>query len=86
MTNNRINGVYSKLQSEKGSLPQLAEMNLVMRLISTSCGSGPPLEERGIKDNSPLAACSCCSQIFGVMWKLKVHVTELFYRTWGYLT
>lgn len=53
MTNDRVNEVYSKLQSKKRPLPQLAEMSLVMRLICTSCGSGPPLEKSGIKDNSP---------------------------------
>lgn len=44
MTNNIVDGVYSELQSKKRPLPQLAEMNLVMRLICTSCGSGPLLE------------------------------------------
>lgn len=59
MRNDRISRVYSKLQGRKRPLPQLAEMNLVMRLICTSCGSGPGLERSGIKDNSPLAVCSC---------------------------
>lgn len=86
MTNGTVDEVYSKLQSKKRPLPQLAGINLMMRLIYTSCGAVSLGEKSGSRDNSPSVARSCRFKDFSMMWELKVSVTELFGKTEGYLT
>lgn len=44
LTNDGISGEHSKLGRKKRPFPQLAGIKLVMRLIGSSCGFGPPLE------------------------------------------
>lgn len=74
MTNGAVDEEYSKLQSQKRPLPQLAGINLMKRLICTSCGAVSLCEKSGSRDNSPAVAWSYRIKDFRMTWALKVSV------------